>query len=162
MKRTTAPGNNIKRPGPARTPFRPLATPHTMQDDFSDLKEAASMVQQLRLNAQRELEMARKIRSDAQRYQQQAENKARSEAQQLILRTRLATQRDIEELIRKASDEIQKILADIRVIRISAQEELAAQRKFTDAAKLCSMSMAVQEEYVKPSGKGQKQLVNSK
>jgi len=166
MKRMTAPGNNFKRPGPAtgqvRKPFRPLAASHGMQDDFSGLKEAATMVQQLRLNAQHELEMARKIRSEAQRYQQQTETKARSEAQQLILRTRLATQRDIEELIRKASDEIQKILADIRVIRISAQEELAAQRKFTDAAKLCSMSMAMQDEYVKSSGKGQKQLVSSK
>ena len=121
--------------------------------DFSNLKEAASAVQKMCRNARHELELARKMRADAQRYQQETATKARSEAQQLILRTRLATQREIEELIREASEEIQKVLADIRVIRITAQEELAAQRKFTDAAQLSSMSLAIKEGFKEPEPK---------
>ncbi len=79
------------------------------------------------------------MRDDARRYQIETATRARSDAQQLILRTRLATQRETVELLRQASEEIKKVLADIRMIRIMAQEELAAQRKFTDAAKLRSM-----------------------
>jgi hypothetical protein len=114
-----------------------------IRDDYTSLKEAALIVQRIRISAQQELEMARKMRTDAQRYQMETATRARSEAQQLILKTRLATQRDIEDMIKKAADEIQKVLADIRVIRITAQEELAAQRKFADAAKLNNMSLAL-------------------
>jgi len=135
----------------------PMATGH-MKDEYSSLREAASAVHQIRLSAQHELELARKMRADAQKYQQETETRARSEAQQLILRTRLATQREIEELIRKASEDIQKVLADIRVIRITAQEELAAQRKFTDAAKLSAMSLAIKGNLSKPDAKRKKQL----
>jgi hypothetical protein len=128
-----------------------LATPGSIatgsiEDELARLREAAASVQQIRLRAQRELELAKQLRTEAQRYQQETETKARSQAQQLILRTRLSTQKEIEELIRKASAEIQKVLADIRVIRITAQEELAAQRKFTDAARLFSLSLANKED----------------
>ncbi|HUT68166.1 MAG TPA: hypothetical protein VMW86_06415 [Dehalococcoidales bacterium] len=139
----------------------PSATSY-MKDEFTSLKEAALAVQRIRLSAQRELELARKMRADAQRYQQETATRARSEAQQLILRTRLTTQREIEELIRQASEEIQKVLADIRVIRITAQEELAAQRKFTDAAKICAMSLSIKGNYQKPEGKRKKQLTAAK
>jgi len=93
------------------------------------------------------------MRDDAHRYQQETATRARSDAQQFILRTRLATQRETEELIRQASEEIQKVLADIRMIRIMAQEELAAQRKFTDAARIRSMSMAIRDGDEKPEVK---------
>ena len=114
--------------------------------DYNSLQAAASAIHKMRISAQHELEMARKFRAEAQRYQKATEIKARSEAQQLILRTRLTTQKEIEELIRKAGEEIQKVLADIRVIRITAQEELAAQRKFTDAARISTLSLAIQRE----------------
>jgi len=133
--------------------------PSSIKDDLTGLKEAASKVQQLRQSAQHELNQARKMRAEAQRYQQEAATKARSEAQQLILRARLSTQREIEELIRKASEDIQKMLADIRVIRITAQEELAAQKKFTDAARLHSLSLSIGEEDEKPERKRKKQLI---
>ena len=133
-----------------------------MKDDFASLREAALAVKRIRVSAQQELEMTRKMRADAQRYQQETATKARSEAQQLILKARLASQREIEELIRQASDEIQKVLADIRVIRITAQEELATQRKFTDAAKLSTMSMAIKKDMEKPEGKRKKQLAAAK
>jgi hypothetical protein len=48
------------------------------------------------------------------------------------------------------------------VIRITAQEELGAQRKFTDAAKLSSMSISIKDELAKTERKKKKQLVVSK
>jgi hypothetical protein len=132
------------------------------KDELISLKEAASTVHQIKLSAQRELELARKMRDDARRYQQETATRARSDAQQLILKTRLATQRETEELIRQASEEIQKVLADIRMIRIMAQEELAAQRKFTDAARLRTMSLAIQDESEKPEAKKKKTLSSIK
>jgi len=130
--------------------------------DLDKLREAAASVHQIRLSAQRELELARQIRTEAQRYELETATKARSQAQQLILHTRLASQKEIEELIRQASGEIQKVLADIRVIRITAQEELAAQKKFTDAARLFSLSLALKEKNGEPEGKRKKQLVGKK
>jgi hypothetical protein len=129
------------------------ANPGISRNELSSLRDAASAVHQIKLNAQRELEQARKMRDDAQKYQKETATRARSEAQQLVLRTRLATQRETEELIRQSSEEIQKVLADIRMIRIMAQEELAAQRKFTDAARIRSMSMAIQDECEKAEAK---------
>jgi len=138
----------------------------TIAKDYTSLQAVASAIHKIRISAQRELEMARKLRADAQRYQRELEIKARSEAQQLILRTRLSTQKETEELIRKAGEEIQKVLADIRVIRITAQEELAAQRKFTDAAKIATLSLALQKDTkqtkkAKESLKKKKELVHN-
>jgi hypothetical protein len=140
--------------GLMRKPSRPVPQNiNTIIDEFNSLKVAGIAVQRIRLSIQQELEIARKMRAEAVRYQQETATKARSEAQQLVLHARLATQREIEELIRQSSEEIQKLLADIRVIRITAQEELAAQRKFTDAAKITSMSMSIQDDFSKPEKK---------
>ena len=135
-----------------------------LSDDYSALREAATSMQRLKTAAQQELEQIKRMRADAIRYQQETAMRARSEANQLILHTRLATQREIEELIRKASEEIQKMLADIRVIRITAQEELSAQRKFTDAAKLSSMAYNFKEQMEKaaPVPKPKRQAVASR
>ncbi len=133
-----------------------------LRDDYGALREAALSVERLKVAAQQELEQIRRMRAEAFRYQQETATRARSEANQLILRARLATQREIEELIRNASEEIQKMLADIRVIRITAQEELSAQRKFTDAAKLNSLSYSFQEEMAKVNSKPRRQPVAPK
>jgi hypothetical protein len=121
-----------------------------IRDDYSSLREAALSVQRIKASALQELEQIRRMRADAVRYQHETATKARSEANQLVLHARIATQREIEELIREASEEIQKMLADIRVIRITAQEELHAQRKFTDAAKINSLSFSMREQFSKP------------
>ena len=101
----------------------------SLKDEQSRLKTALTEVERIRLRAKRELELARKIRVEAERYQQETETKARSQAQLLILQARLSTQREIADLKRKATEEIQKVLADIRTVRITAQEELETQRK---------------------------------
>ena len=122
------------------------------------LRDAALTVKKIRLAAQRELEMAKQVRLEAQRYQQATEAKARSQAQQLILKTRLAAREaiqaeieshirgDFEELVNKALADVQKILADIRAIRITAQEELATLKKLIDAAKIYSIGPMLPQE----------------
>jgi hypothetical protein len=170
QKPAAVPMMPLSRPTPEKMQTRPLPpvssmtrpAPSTMKDDYSSLKDAAMVVQRIKIGAQQELDQIRKMRADAIRYQQETATRARSEAHQLILHSRLETQREIEELIRQASEEIQKVLADIRVIRITAQEELAAQRKFTDAAKLSSMSISLKEEMAGTERKKKRQLVAAK
>jgi hypothetical protein len=141
-------------------PRKTIAAPVSpIRDDYSTLREAAFSVQRIKASAQQELEQIRRMRAEAVRYQMETATKARSEANQLLLRTRLATQREVEELIRQASEEIQKMLADIRVIRITAQEELSAQRKFTDAAKINSLSFSMKDQFEKVAAKPRKQPV---
>ncbi len=105
-------------------------------------RETAAEAQRLRLDARRELGLARQATEDAVRYQQVLATRARSEVQQLVLKARLATNREIE-VLRQAGEEIQKILADMSVIRVAAQEELAALRRLTDAARLCLMNSGI-------------------
>jgi len=95
----------------------------------------------MRKAARQELAHAKRLRADAEKYHRETAMRARSEAQQLMLKARLAVDKEIAAITRKATEEVQKVLADIRVIRITAQEELAAQRKFTDAARLATMSL---------------------
>jgi hypothetical protein len=130
--------------------------------DYAGLREAAAEIQRMRLSARRELELARKIRADACRYQQETAIRARSEAQQLILKARLTVRREIEGLTCQAAEEIRKVLADIRVIRITAQEELAAQRKFTNSARLASLNPGNGEGHAKPEGKKRRKITAAK
>ena len=112
----------------------------------SNAKTTLLTVQQLILLAQRELATARKMRAQAEKYLQETETKAHSEAQKLILQTRLTIRKETEKMMRQAEEEIQKVLADIRMTRITAQEELAAQKKFTDAARLRTFTLSLQKD----------------
>ena len=125
---------------------RTLVTSHSVEDEITRLQVAKAEVQRMRLSMQRELGIARQIRTEAERYQRETETKARSQAQILILQARLATKKEIAELKRNIKEEIQRALADIRMIRVTAQEELGAQRKFTDAARIRALSLAIQQE----------------
>lgn len=130
--------------------------------ELASVREAAVAVKQIRLRAQRELELARQMRVEAQRYQQEMETKARSQVQQLILRTRLAARgvvqkeisevvhRDVEGIAHNAVTEIHKMLADIRTIRITAQEELATLKKLIDAGRIYSITSTLPEGITEP------------
>ncbi|MBN1160751.1 MAG: hypothetical protein JXA17_02240 [Dehalococcoidales bacterium] len=120
-----------------------------VSDGASGSGETMTSLHRIRTIAQQELNLIRRMKAEAVKYQQETAIKARSEAHRLVLHARLATQREIEDMMRQVNEEIQKILADIRVIRITAQEELAAQRKFTDAAKLNSMSSSMKDIFQK-------------
>lgn len=129
-----------------KPPRQPLAVTNLAEDELAKLRAARAEVQRIRLSAQRELELARQLRVSADKYRQETETKARSQAQQLILQARLATKKEIAELKREVRDTVQKALADVRMFRITAQEELGAQRKFTDAARIRALSLAIQEK----------------
>ncbi len=102
-------------------------------------------IQQIRLRAQRELELIQQIRAEAERYRREIETKALSQAQMLIIHARLETQKEIAELKRKTNEEAQKMLTDIRMVLIAAQGELEAQKKFTSAARIRALSLEVEE-----------------
>lgn len=126
---------------------------NALEEELEKLRAARTEIQSIRLCAQQELALASKIRTEAQRYRQEIEIKTRSQAQILLLQARLATQKEIAELKRKASEEIQKILVDIRMIRITAQEELEAQRKFNRASQITSLTHASKEKPRQRAGK---------
>jgi hypothetical protein len=126
--------------------------------DLAGFREAAAEIQRLRVSARHELDLARQIREEASRYQRETATRARSEAQQLLLQTRLATRREIEALLRQATEDVQKILADIRVIRITAEEELAALRKFTNAARFSTQPPAKKADDHRSTTKKKNQL----
>jgi hypothetical protein len=145
------------------SPIKKLSDPSVSEDGFSErakkgshyLKASSASVaaniinsQQLILDAQRELAIARRMRIEAQRYLRETKLKAKSEAQQLVLQARMTVHEEIEKLVDQANEEIRKALADFRVIRITAQEELAAQKKFVDAARLRYFTLSLQEDEV--------------
>jgi len=150
-------------PTPAARPATP-PKPAASSTRESTTKSQVNVMnsQHMILNAQRELEIARRMRMQAQRYLQETEIKARSEAQRLILQTRMTIRKEIDGLVNQANEEIQKVLADIRVIRITAQEELAAQKKYTDAARLRSFTLSLQEADAEPEKKEGKRTMAKK
>ena len=137
-----------KLPGQGRrTSAQTWPAANSIEDELARLRAASAEVHRIRLSAQRELQQVKQLRTEAERYRQQTETKARSDAQLLILQTRLAARKEIAELKRKISEEIQKVLADINMIRtIIAQDEGEAQRKFAVAAKIRALSLTFQKE----------------
>ena len=67
-------------------------------------------------------------------------------SQMLILQTRRAIKKEIEKVRQKAVKEVEQMLSDMCVLRATAKEELGAQRKFTDAARICSLSFSFQDK----------------
>ena len=124
------------------------AAPHSGTEgsyghELAKLRAAIAEIQRIRLSAQNELELVKKIRAGAEKYRQDMETKARSQAQMVILQARLAAKKEIAGVGRATKEEIQKVLADIL---ITAQEGLEIQRRFTDAARICALSPASEEE----------------
>lgn len=120
-------------------------------NELARLKETGAAVQRIRLSMQRELELARRLRAEAEKYVRETEVRARSQAQLIILQARAANSREIAELKRVVNEEMQETLADIRRIKIAAQEELKAQKKLTNAAKIGALSLASEEKVDKRS-----------
>jgi len=111
--------------------------------ELAKLRAAISEIQRIRLSAQNELELVKRIRAEAEKYRQDIETKARSQAHLIILKARLAAMKEIAGLGRATKEEIQRILADVLA---TAQDGLELQRRFTDAARICALSPEFQEE----------------
>ena len=125
---------------------RALVGNNRLGDEITKLKVALAELQRMRTEVRRELEMVKRIRVEAERCQQGIEAKAQSQAQMFLLQTRLATQKEIAGLKATYGEQMQKILVDLRMIRVTAQGELETQRKFTDASRIRALSSACQED----------------
>ena len=118
----------------------------SIDSELAKLRAAGIEIQRMRISAQRELQLARQMKAEAERNLREIETKARSQAQLLIIQARMATKKQIAESSREAGEEMQKVLADMRLIRNAAQKELEAQQKFTNVARLRALSLIVPEE----------------
>ncbi len=115
---------------------------------LTTFRAAKNEAQRLRLEVQRELGLVRQIRGEIERYQQETEAKTRSEANMLILQARLTIQKEMKEIAElkyKVNEQSMKLMADLRMTRIAAQEEFEAQRKFTSAARIKALTSTCKE-----------------
>jgi len=112
------------------------------------LRAAHVEVEKQLIMVHRELEHVRRLRVEAEQYQKATVAKANREAQMLILNTRQAMKREIAALRQRVSAEVEQLVADIQTLRIAAEHELTAQRKFTDAAKIRAISGSFPDEPV--------------
>lgn len=156
---TTAPAGNRQREKhalnhyPAKIPgnngkptVRASVNKNHLGDELTKLRVTLADIQRMKTEARHELEMVKRIRVEVERCQQETEAKARSQAHMLILQARLATHKEIAKFKGTYGEQIQKILTDFRMIQITAQEDLEAQRRFTDAVKIRALSLACQED----------------
>ena len=137
--------NNNKHGYVAIPPFQAPASTNPAENELTKLRKARDEIQRMRFSIQHELELAKKTRIEAEKYRQEMETKARSQLQMLILQTRLTTKKELAEMRREIKEEIQKVIADILM---TAREGLDTQRRFTDAARICALSPAFEEEIV--------------
>jgi hypothetical protein len=125
--------------------------PKPIKNSTLDYSKTDLALKRILACAREELELIREMKAEAARYRQDALKKADSEGRRLILNAGLMKHREIEEVIRQASEEIQKILADIRITRISIQEELAVQRDFAKTDKLNGIFTSIKSTLQKPA-----------
>jgi hypothetical protein len=114
--------------------------------ELNRTKDACAEIRRMRISAQRELQLARQARIEAERYLREIETSLRSQAQMIVLSARMATKKRIAEVSRETRQEMQKVLADRRLVKNTAQKELEAQQKFTNAARIKALSMMFPEK----------------
>ncbi len=119
------------------------------EEELAKLRASGAEVQRIRSSALHELDMARQLRAEAEKYRRETETKARSQAQMLILQARLAVRQEVAELRRKTGEEIQKVLVDIRIMRITAQKELETLQKINTASKIQALSSTTRTKPIK-------------
>ena len=123
------------------------------KDGVLDYNQTSQALKRILASAQEELELIRQMKAEAERYRQDSLKKDDSEGRWPILNARLMEHREIEEVVRQASEEIQKILANIRITRIGVQEELAKQRDIVETDRLNGIFASIKEAFQKPSPK---------
>jgi phosphomevalonate kinase len=104
-------------------------------------------------SAQEELELIREMKDETTRYRQNSIKNGSHEVSRLTLNAHLTKHREIEEVIREASETVQRILADIRITRIGIQEKLAVQDESGEADKLNTVFTSIKESFQKPAEK---------
>ncbi len=123
------------------------------EEGVLDYNKTTLALKRILASTREELELIREMKDEAARYRQDALNKGDAEGRRLTLNARLMKHREIEEVVRQASEEIQKILADIRITRIGIQDEIAAQGNFAETDRLNGIFASIKETFQKPAGK---------
>jgi hypothetical protein len=121
------------------------------EDGVLDFNYVTLALRRILANAKEELELIREMKAAAVSYRQAALKNGDSESRRLTLNARVMKHREIEDAIRQASGEMQKILADIRITRIAIQEELAKHSNVAEADKLNSIVTSIKETFQKPA-----------
>ena len=91
---------------------------------------------------------AEKVRVETESYRQKVMAEADQEAQQMRDEARSAALQECEELKRHITYEVQCILSEVDSIRAAAQEELEAQRIYSEAASLRALAHDVRTQIV--------------
>lgn len=133
--------------------FRKHTSTNLTADNLLGLDETMAVLKRILASAREELELIREMKDETARYRQNALKNDSREVSQLTLNARLTKHREIEEVIREASEAIQRILADIRITRIGIQEELAVQGESGEADKLNTVFTSIKEAFQKPAEK---------
>jgi len=150
--------------GQCAKPSAPVpVTANCVQDELTRIRAARAEAQKLCLSARYELEWAKQARAAAEQYREETEARARSQAQQILLQTRLITRREIAELKRRASNEMKQLLSDVQahLFRDAALAKREAQRKYDAAARIRSLPSEFRENSVKGSEDGKREIVGS-
>ncbi len=126
-------------------------------DNLLHLDETMITLRRIIASAREELELIREMKDETARYRQNALKNDSYEISRLTLNARLTKHREIEEVIREASEAIQRILADIRITRIGIQEKLIVQDESGEVDKLNTVFTSIKETFQNPA---EKQTVN--
>ena len=119
------------------------ATKEVCEEILNDGKRALEKARDKEAQASRnlgdskdELEIARAVRVDAEGYREKVIAEAQQEAQDILSRSRAASERECWELKEQSTQEARRILGQAEIMRVSALEELETQQIYTEAARL--------------------------
>lgn len=126
-------------------------------DNLLNLDESMITLRRIIASAREELELIREMKDETARYRQNVLKNDSHEVSRLTLNARLTKHREIEEVIREASEAILRILADIRITRIGIQEALVVQGESGEVDKLNTVFTSIKESLQNPA---EKQTVN--
>lgn len=125
------------------------------------LKDAAAELQRAQ-NLHAEADSYRfRIAAEADSYKEKILSEAHDEAQRIREEQRANTLRECDELKRHVTYEVQSILAEVDAIREAAQEELEAQRIYSEAANLKVTSHGVRSQVLAKLTEALRQEVTS-
>ena len=108
-------------------------------------KEVEAQVEKKLSEAQEYLSKSELTRAEAESYREKIVAEAHQELQRIRDEARSVAMDECAELKRHVAYEVEALLADIDAMKAAAQEELEAQRIYTDTARLDTMSRDVRE-----------------
>ena len=116
------------------------ATREACKELIAEAEQQLAMAKQAEADAEKKLEQAQMAWSEADSHREKVMAETQQEAQRIRDEARSAALQECAELKRHVTYEVQCILAEIDTLRTAAQEELEAQRIYSEAATIMAMS----------------------